>query len=715
MNAPRAPDYTPHDGSVYINTPSRWTQTVFPGMHAGMRPLIWPGYPMVWYTRVEFFPNHNSECSRVLTTSPENHKDESTPLLDGVNNGADLKSLSLKELRELAEEMRKVIIGTASRNGGHLAPHLGVVDLAIALHYVFDFPNDKLIWDVGHQCYPHKLLTGRRGQIHSIRRRGGLSGYPKMSESEYDAFGTGHSSTSISAALGIRAASDALGHDRHAIAVIGDGAMTGGMAFEALAHAGHLGKNVLIILNDNRMSISPNKGALSSYFSRLITGGLYTKAAEDFHGWMQTILGDRVTQRAKGIESSFKGMITGNTLFEQLGSRYVGPIDGHDLDTLIACLENLKNLKGPVFFHCVTKKGKGYSYAEDDPLTYHGVKSFNIQTGKFDSSVKPDQHPPKKVPTFTDVFADALIEAANEDARVCAITAAMPTGTGLSTFEKHFPERTFDVGICEQHAVTFAGGLASQGMRPVAAIYSTFLQRGYDQYIHDICIQNLPVVFAIDRAGAVGEDSPTQQGAFDLSFLRVIPNVKLMAPRDDLDMRSMLHWSLTQNGPVGVRYARGAAPTIGEAEGRDITRGEILREGADGYFLAIGPVISNCLAAAEALSRDYSLSIGVADARWIKPLDAELLDRIKHLPIVTVEENTVLGGFGSAVLEHFQREGCLHEIRMTMAGFPDAFIEHGTRDEQLRDIKLDPISLAETARSLVQPQPAAQAVLRHGT
>ncbi len=633
----------------------------------------------------------------------EPQHDAPTPLLDAITKPSDIKTLTLPQLQDLAEEMREVIIATASRNGGHLAPHLGVVDLTIALYYVFDMPEDKVIWDVGHQCYPHKLLSGRRHEIHTIRRRGGLSGYPKRSESEYDAFGTGHSSTSISAALGIKVANDALNHDRRAIAVIGDGAMTGGMAFEALAHAGHLGKEMLIILNDNRMSISPSKGALSSYFSRLITGGLYSRAKDDFHKLMETIVGSRVKRAAERIESSVKGMITGNTLFEQLGCQYVGPVDGHDLDTLIECFQNLKQMRRPVFFHCVTTKGKGYKYAEDDPLTYHGVKSFNIETGKFNVAPVVENAPVVKVPTFTDAFADALMEAAREDQRVVGITAAMPTGTGLSTFEKEFPDRTFDVGICEQHAVTFSAGLASQGMRPVAAIYSTFLQRGYDQYIHDVCIQKLPVVFAIDRAGAVGEDSPTQQGAFDVSFLRVIPNIQVLAPRDDVDMRSMLLWSLKQAGPIALRYARGAAPTIGDAEGRDITRGEILREGSDGYFLSIGPIVQNCLAAAELMNERYGLSIGVADARWIKPLDIELLERIKHLPIVTVEENTVIGGFGSAVLEHFQRNGDLQDLRLEMAGFPDAFIEHGTRDEQLTEIGLDPKGLAATAQKIMQP------------
>lgn len=646
-----------------------------------------------------------------MSSPPKSQQDAPTPLLDAITKPSDLKALTLSQLQELAEEMRGVIIATASRNGGHLAPHLGVVDLTIALHYVFDMPEDKLVWDVGHQCYPHKLLTGRRHEIHTIRSRGGLSGYPKRSESEFDPFGTGHSSTSISAALGMKVADDALGRNHSAIAVIGDGAMTAGQAFEALAHAGHLGKNLLIVLNDNRMSISPNKGALSSYFSRLITGGLYTRAKDDFHSLMEIIVGKSVTRAAERIEWSVKGMITGNTLFEQLGSKYVGPVDGHDLDTLIECFKKIKLLREPVFFHCVTKKGKGYSYAEEDPLTYHGVKSFNISTGEFAGSTKAHGASAKKLPTFTDAFTDALIEAAEQNSRIVGITAAMPTGTGLNKFEQRYPDRVFDVGICEQHAVTFAAGLATQGMRPVCAIYSTFLQRGYDQFIHDVCIQNLPVVFAIDRAGAVGEDSPTQQGAFDLSFLRVIPNVQVLAPRDDIDTRLMLHWALKQPGPVAIRYARSGAPTIPGIDGRHDGRGEILREGTDGYFLSVGPVATSCLAASKLMEEEFGLSIGVADARWIKPLDIDLLNRIKHVPIVTVEENTIVGGFGSSVLEHFQRQGCLHAIQMDMAGFPDAFMEHGTREEQLAEIGLDAAGLAAKALALIQSHDRSPAAL----
>lgn len=616
-----------------------------------------------------------------------------TPILDGINSPRDLKSLSVDELKALAQEIRDRIIATASTNGGHLAPHLGVVELTLAIHYVFDTDDDMLVWDVGHQCYAHKLVTGRRDQLHTIRKKGGLSGYPKRCESPYDAFGVGHSSTSISAALGMAVARSLRSNSGRAIAVIGDGAMTAGMAFEALSNAGHLNKDLLVILNDNNMSISRNVGAISAYFNRLITGGLYTRARGDLHTFMERMLGQNITRAAERLEHSVKGFLLPGTMFEAFGLRYVGPVDGNDLDTLVDCLTNLKKAHGPVFFHCVTKKGKGYSYAEEDPLTYHGVQAFDIKTGQFQTSAA-------SAPTFTNVFADALIEAAQKDGRIVAITAAMPTGTGLSKFEKEFPDRFFDVGICEQHAVTFAAGLATQGIKPVCAIYSTFLQRAYDQVIHDVCLQGLPVVFAIDRAGAVGEDSPTQQGAFDVSFLRAVPGLTVLAPRDDVDLRAMLHWSLEQPGPVAIRYMRAKAPTIGATEGRDISRGETLREGTDATLLATGPVIAACLAAAELLQGE-GYSIGVADARWIKPLDGALLDRLRGMPLITVEENSIAGGFGTAVLEYYEQNGGLEDLRIKRLGFPDAFLDHATRDEQLADTGLDAKGIAASARAFL--------------
>ncbi len=624
--------------------------------------------------------------------------ERATPILDTINSPKDLKRLSIDDLKALAEEIRGTIIATAAAYGGHLAPHLGVVELTLAVHYVFDTESDMLVWDVGHQCYAHKLVTGRREEMGTIRRKGGLSGYPKRCESPYDTFGVGHSSTSISAALGMSVARQQQGLSSRSIAVIGDGAMTAGMAFEALGHAGHLGSDLLVILNDNDMSISKNVTALSAYFNRLITHGLYTRARGDLHTFMERMLGQSLTRAAERLEHSVKGFLMPGTLFEELGFRYLGPVDGHDLDVLVECLSNLRNSRGPVFFHVVTKKGKGYSYAEDDPLKYHGVRAFDIKTGRF-------QPASASVPTFTDVFADALIDAAREDSRIVGITAAMPTGTGLSKFEKEFPSRMFDVGICEQHAVTFSAGLATQGLKPVCAIYSTFLQRGYDQVIHDVCLQNLPVVFAIDRAGAVGEDSPTQQGAFDISFLRLVPNLSILVPRDDVDLRAMLQWSLKQDGAVAIRYARGKAPTLGCADGRDVTRGEILREGTDAVILGVGPILAACLDAATALQAE-GLSIGVADARRVKPLDTDLLDRLKGTPIITVEENTLPGGFGAAVLEYFEQRGCLDDVRVRRVGFPDAFIDHATREEQLADIGLDDHGIAASVRAFVAQREA---------
>ena len=637
-----------------------------------------------------------------MTSNGESYSGQETvpgvPLLSKVDRPADLKQFSIDELRDLAAEIRARIIETAAQNGGHLAAHLGVVELTLAIHHVFDTEQDKLVWDVGHQSYAHKLLTGRKDRFDSVRLKDGLSAYPKRSESPYDAFGTGHSSTSISAALGMAVARDRSGGQERAIAVIGDGAMTGGMAFEALAHAGHLGTDLLVILNDNSMSISPNVGALSAYFSRLITGGLYSRAREDLQVFMERMLGTGLAKAAQRFEHSVKGFLTPGVLFEELGFKYVGPVDGHDLDTLVECLSNLKRLRLPVFFHCVTKKGRGYSPAENDPQRYHGVKAFNIETGEFESRT------PGGAQTFTEVFGDAVIAAAKADPAVVAITAAMPTGTGLSKVEKVLPDRVFDVGICEQHAVTFAAGLAASGLRPICAIYSTFLQRGYDQYIHDVCLQGLPVVFAIDRAGAVGEDSPTHQGAYDLSFLRIVPGVTVLAPRDGVDLTAMVHWSLGQTGPVAIRYPRGSAATIGDPEGRDITRGEMLRDGDQGTFLAVGPIVKACLEAADLLEKD-EISVGVADARLVKPLDAELLDAIKANPIVTVEENARQGGFGTAVLEHFEQLGCLHDVRVRTVGFPDTFANHATREEQLEDMGLDAASLAATMRLALSPTP----------
>ncbi len=627
-------------------------------------------------------------------------------LLDTINSPKDLKALSLSQLEVLCEELRERIITVVNQNGGHLASPLGVVELTVACHYVFDIGVDQLVWDVGHQCYAHKLLTERRACFDTIRKQGGISGYPKVSESKYDCFGTGHSSTSISAALGMAVARDLAQEEYKVLALIGDGAMTGGMAIEGLLHAGHLGKDMLVILNDNEMSISPNTGALARVFNRLIMASPYKRAKEDAGSFAKRLLGDRMTKTIQDLEKSVKGFITKGAFFQELGFNYIGPIDGHDLPLLIECLSKLKEMKGPIFLHCRTEKGKGLKAAEEDPLAYHGVKPQSV----FPADVEGDAVPGKveapraessRAQSFTEAFAEAMVAAGNEDERVLGITAAMPTGTGLSEFEKHFPERFFDVGICEQHAVTLAAGMAIRGMRPVAAIYSTFLQRSYDQIIHDVCIQNLPVVLALDRAGLVGEDSPTQNGTFDLSFLRSVPNLDVLAPRDALDLKLMLQWALEQGRPVAIRYGRCKAPIIGATENRDVTHGEVLRTGNDATFLVTGPCTQACLDAAETLAAE-GFSVGVADARFIKPLDTNLIDSLLDRPLITVEENTLEGGFGSAVMEYCANRGQLERLQLYRIGIPDVFSEQGTREQQLKAHQLDAEGLAKAAQVFLQ-------------
>ena len=632
------------------------------------------------------------------------------PLLCRVNGPEDLASFSIEELEALVAEIRRKIIDTVSVNGGHLASPLGVVELTTALCHVYDMEKDVVIWDVGHQSYAYKLLTGRRDLFDSLRLKGGLSGYPRRAESPYDAFGTGHSSTSISAALGMAVARDQRQEAGHVIAVIGDGAMTGGMAIEALSHAGQVGSDMLVILNDNEMSIERSVGALSAHFNRLITARRYKRYKEDVASFVKRILGPRLSETAHRLEVSVKGFITAGGLFQELGFNYVGPVDGHDLPALVGLFSRLKEMRGPILLHCATQKGRGFSDAEKDPAKYHGVKPLQIPTTETEGEARLPEGlaDAPSARTFTDAFANALLVAAERDDRVIGITAAMPSGTGLSALGERFPERFFDVGICEQHAVTFAAGLAAQGMRPVCALYSTFLQRGYDQFIHDVCMQNLPVVFAIDRAGLVGEDGATHAGSFDLSFLRVIPNATVLAPRDGVDLAAMLDWALEQDGPVCIRYHRDKAPTIGEAHGRDVTRGEVLRNGSDATFLALGPCVGTCLGAAERLQAD-GWSVGVADARFIKPVDRHLLDQLAESPILTVEENALQGGFGAAVIEYFEDRGRLPAVRVRRIGLADAFIDHAKRAEQLADSGLDAASIAATARAFLT-QRAAQPV-----
>jgi 1-deoxy-D-xylulose-5-phosphate synthase len=610
-------------------------------------------------------------------------------LLQTVNAPADLRKLTRAQLRPLADELRDYLLHSVARTGGHLSSNLGTVELTIALHYVFNTPEDRLVWDVGHQTYPHKILTGRRERMHTLRQLDGLSGFPRRSESEYDTFGTAHSSTSISAALGMAMAARAKGEGRRAVAIIGDGAMTAGMAFEALNNAGVADGRLLVVLNDNDMSISPPVGALNRYLAQLMSGRFYSAAK---HMGKQVLKGaPPLFELAKRLEEQAKGMVVPATLFEKFGFNYIGPIDGHDLDSLIPTLENIRQLlddnDGPQFLHVVTKKGQGYKLAEADPIAYHGP-------GKFDPAVgltKPAT-PPK--PTFTQVFGQWLCDMAAADPRLVGITPAMREGSGMVEFERRFPGRYFDVGIAEQHAVTFAAGLACEGMKPVVAIYSTFLQRAYDQLIHDVALQNLPVVFALDRAGLVGADGATHAGAYDIAYLRCIPNVSVACPADEAECRQLLSTAFAQEHPVAVRYPRGAGVGAAQPEGLDglpFGKGELRRKGRGVAILAFGTLLYPALAAGE------KLGASVANMRWAKPLDLDLLREIArtHDAIVTVEEGCVMGGAGSAVMEALQIEG-LNLPVMTL-GLPDAFIEHG---DPARLLSLQGLDAAGIERSV---------------
>ncbi len=589
----------------------------------------------------------------------------SFPLLQTVNDPADLRRMSRAQLKELAEELRAFVLDSVSKTGGHLSSNLGTVELTVALHAVFDTPRDRLVWDVGHQTYPHKILTGRRDRMPSLRQLGGLSGFPQRTESEYDTFGTAHSSTSISAALGMAMAARQRGEDRRAVAIIGDGAMTAGMAFEALNNAGVADANLLVILNDNDMSISPPVGALNRYLAQLMSGQFYA-AAKNVG---KTVLGPvpPLLELAKRFEQQAKGMVVPATLFEKFGFNYIGPIDGHDLDSLIPTLENIKGLKGPQFLHVVTRKGQGYKLAEADPVAYHGP-------GKFDPSVgltKPAT-PPKQ--TFTQVFGQWLCDMAAQDERLVGITPAMREGSGMVEFEKRFPGRYYDVGIAEQHAVTFAAGMACEGVKPVVAIYSTFLQRAYDQLIHDVALQNLPVVFALDRAGLVGADGATHAGAYDIPFVRCIPNMSMACPADERECRQLLSTAFVQDHPVAVRYPRGSGAGIEPLpglEGLPFGKGEVRRTGRRIAILAFGTLLYPALQAAE------TLDATVANMRWAKPLDTALLLQIAatHDALVTVEEGAVMGGAGSAVCEALNAAGIQKPV--LQLGLPDVFIEHG--------------------------------------
>ena len=607
------------------------------------------------------------------------------PLLDTINYPSQLRELERNELPQLANELRKFLVESVSKTGGHLSSNLGTVELTIALHYVFNTPHDRLVWDVGHQTYAHKILTGRREGMEKLRMQGGVAGFPRRDESEYDAFGTAHSSTSISAALGMAVAAELEDKDRRIAAIIGDGAMSAGMAFEALNNAGAMDTNLLVILNDNDMSISPPVGALNNYLTSLLTGKMYAtarRAGEKVLGVVPSVL-----ELANRTQEHVKGMLSPSTLFEEFGFNYIGPINGHDLDKLVTTLNGIKNLSGPQFLHIVTRKGEGYKAAEDDPILYHGVTKFNPDAGIVSKA-------PGK-PAYTKIFGDWLCDMAALDHRLVGITPAMREGSGLVKFSQEYPDRYFDVGIAEQHAVTFAAGLACDGMKPVVAIYSTFLQRAYDQLIHDVAIQNLPVVFAIDRAGLVGADGPTHAGSFDLTYLRCIPNITVMTPSNENECRQMLYTAFQMDSPSAVRYPRGAGTGVApikEMKALQIGLGEICRKGEKIAILAFGSMLKPSLEAAE------ELNATVANMRFVKPLDDELVLSLaaNHSLLVTVEENTIMGGAGSAVLESLENKNVT--ARVLQLGLPDTFIDQGDPVQMLVDCGQDKTGIIKAIR-----------------
>ncbi len=604
-----------------------------------------------------------------------------------IRSPQDLKKIPRDRLPALAEELRQIIIGQVSSNGGHLASNLGVIELTIALHYVLNAPSDKIIWDVGHQSYPHKLLTGRYGAFPTLRKYGGISGFPRMDESPYDAFGTGHSSTSISAAIGMIEARDKKGERFKVVPVIGDGAMTSGLSFEGLNHAGHLGKDMIVVLNDNEMSISKNVGALSLYLSRILSGDMYQMFKRETRSFIEHIpkVGPSVSKIAQRTEELLKRLFSPGVLFEELGFDYIGPIDGHDMEALIDTFKRAVAGTSPLLIHVTTKKGKGYKFSEKDPCVFHGIGPFDMDTGLATSD--------NSLPTYSEVFGRTLTELARKDVNIVAVSAAMREGTGLECFAEQYPDRFYDVGIAEPHAVTFAAGLASQGLRPVVAVYSTFLQRAYDEIVHDVCLQNLPVVFAIDRAGIVGEDGPTHQGLFDISFLRHIPNLLFMAPKDAEELRAMLLLALAHNGPAAIRYPRGkAAQNLVRGQGiSEVHKGkaELLREGGDIAIIAVGNTVRSALKAAALLERD-GIRPSVVNARFIKPLDTNLILSVSEKTghVVTVEENVSAGGFGSAVMECLADAG-LFGVRIQRIGVDDEFVEHGSQAVLRKKYDLD--------------------------
>jgi 1-deoxy-D-xylulose-5-phosphate synthase len=614
--------------------------------------------------------------SAALQSSSQSQDAEMSDLLKTIKAPADLRALDRKQLPQVVKELRAYLLDVVSRTGGHLSSNLGTVELTVALHYVFDTPEDRLVWDVGHQTYAHKILTGRREAMSTLRQYRGIAGFPRRDESVFDTFGTAHSSTSISAALGMAVAAQRKGESRRVVAVIGDGAMTAGMAFEALNNAGAMDANLLVVLNDNDMSISENVGALNNYLARLMSGRFYAaarRAGEKVLGKLPPVL-----ELARRAEEHLKGMVMPGTLFEEFGFNYVGPIDGHDLDVLIATLSNLRKLDGPQFLHVVTRKGKGYDAAEADPILYHGVSKFDPQVGIAQKAGGK--------PSYTQVFGDWLCDMAGLDERLIAITPAMREGSGLVRFSQEYPDRYFDVGIAEQHALTFAAGLACEGLKPVVAIYSTFLQRAYDQLIHDICIQKLDVTFGIDRAGLVGADGPTHHGSFDLSYLRCLPNLVVIAPSDENECRQLLHTAFLIDGPAAVRYPRGTgpgAPIVAEMSALPIGKAVVRRRGRKVAILAFGAPVA---AACEAAER---LDATLVDMRFIKPIDEDVIREVagSHDWLVTIEENVIHGGAGSAVLEVLERQGTT--MKVLQLGLPDRFVEHGDPASLLKECGLD--------------------------
>ncbi|SFJ30846.1 1-deoxy-D-xylulose-5-phosphate synthase [Thermoflavimicrobium dichotomicum] len=616
-------------------------------------------------------------------------------LLEQINSPEDLKKLPIEDLPKLAEEIRTFLIESLSVTGGHLASNLGVVELTIALHYLFDSPRDKMLWDVGHQAYVHKILTGRRHLFSTLRQYQGLCGFPKRSESPHDCWETGHSSTSLSGAMGMAAARDLKGEDYKVIAIIGDGALTGGMALEALNHIGEEKKDLMVILNDNEMSISPNVGALHQYLGRLRTHRHYHKMKEEVEQFLKKIpaVGEPFAKTLERVKDSIKFLLVSGIFFETLGFTYLGPFDGHNIEELLKSLRQAERIKGPVLVHVVTKKGQGYKPAEDDSVGYHGVGTYKIESGAFKKKAGG-------APAYPAVFGQTLVKLAEKDPRIVAITPAMITGSKLEKFQEKFPDRCFDVGIAEQHATTFAAGLATQGMKPVLAIYSTFLQRGYDQLVHDVCRQNLNVVFAVDRAGFVGEDGETHQGVFDIGFMRAQPNMVVMMPKDENELQHMLYTAIQyDDGPIAVRYSKSAG--IGVEMDADfklipIGKSEVVRQGKDIVLLAFGSMVYPALKAAEKLAQQ-NIDARVINARFAKPLDEEMLLALskEKLPIVTIEEGSMMGGFGSAVLEFFAGKG-ITDLRVKLLGVPDYFVEHGSIEDQRREVGLTPEQIANT-------------------